>query len=150
MCWVVAQNEVETRLNRARQSPFSAEITEVPQPGNFKISKFPKYEASFDAFIHVQQYRQIAGLFGYNDAIMCKTFSMNLSGTALTWYGQLAPGTFGCFDKLERAFTSWFVTNNVHPKTVDALFNRKRSPDETLKAYIDRYWEIYNAIEDCD
>lgn len=144
------RTHLEARLERARQSPFIADIVSAVPPASFRFPKITKYEPTTDAVHHVQQYRQIADLYGYSDAIMCRTFSMSLGTVGLLWYGQLDQGSISDFDELARAFTSRFVTSIVQPKTIDALINMKRGSDETLKDYIARYWETYSVVEGCD
>jgi ribonuclease HI len=143
-------SQSDERLEKARRSPFVQEITDTLPPPGYRIPKFTKYEPTTDAITHMQQYRLIADLYGYNDAIMCKTFSMSLGSVALMWYTSLAPNSISEFDELERAFTSRFVTSNTQPKTIDALINMKRAADEPLKDYITRYWEMYSRVQDCD
>ena len=42
------------------------------------------------------------------------------------------------------------MTNSTQPKTIDALVGLKRQLGEKLRKYAERYWEIYNAIENYD
>ena len=43
-----------------------------------------------------------------------------------------------------------FVTSNRKRKDVDALINLKKQPEESLRQYADRYWELFNEIHGCD
>lgn len=68
----------------------------------------------------------------------------------MLWYNQLKPKSIKCFNELEFEFTKRFVTSNVQPKTLLMLVNMRRTADETLRLYTERYWEVYNLIPDCD
>ena len=50
------------------------------------------------------------------------------------------------FRELTQAFDSHFVTCSRVPKPLDSLLSLSMQEGETLKAYLDRYWEMYNEI----
>ncbi|KAI8554946.1 hypothetical protein RHMOL_Rhmol05G0135500 [Rhododendron molle] len=66
----------------------------------------------------------------------------------MKWYNQLKPQSITSFDELELEFTKWFVTSSIQPKTLSMLVNMCRKPEETLRMYIEQYWEVYNLIPD--
>ena len=43
-----------------------------------------------------------------------------------------------------------FVTSNKAKKEVDSLIGPRKRPEETLRQYADRYWELFNEINNCD
>ena len=49
--------------------------------------------------------------------------------------------------ELTQAFDSRFITRTKVPWPLDSLLFLSMLEGETLKTYLDRYWEIYNEIE---
>lgn len=92
--------------------------------------------------MHLVHYRQLMGLYGYDEAMMCKAFPVSLQGIGLVWFNQLQPSSIGSFEELEEAFTTRFVTSSTQSKTIDALVGLKRQSGEKLRKYAERYWEI--------
>ena len=52
------------------------------------------------------------------------------------------------FRSLTQAFGSHFITSSRVPRPLDSLLSLSMREGETLKAYLDRYWEMYNEIEE--
>ncbi|XP_062081015.1 uncharacterized protein LOC133785816 [Humulus lupulus] len=53
-----------------------------------------------------------------NEAIQCKVFSTNFSGSALLWFRQLKPGSVNNFGDLRRAFLQLYSANRETPRTM--------------------------------
>ena len=51
------------------------------------------------------------------------------------------------FTELAQSFGSRFVTCSRVPRPLDSLLSLSMQEGETLKAYSDRYWEMYNEID---
>ena len=51
------------------------------------------------------------------------------------------------FEELTRAFGARFITFSRVSKPVDSLLSIAMREGETLKTYLDRYWETYNEID---
>ena len=51
------------------------------------------------------------------------------------------------YRQLTQAFGSRFITNNRAPRPLNALLSLSMHDEETLKAYSDRYWEMYNEMD---
>lgn len=130
--------------------PFSQAIAEEVPPSNFKVPKFNFYDPRSDAPTHVQQFRSMFAVCGLSEAMMCWTFPLTLSDTAMLLYTQLKSGSMNSFSKLEHSFTSRFVASNQQPKTIEALTDLRRKFKESLKDYSDRFYNFYNLVESCD
>ena len=68
-------------------------------------------------------------------------------------YGDEVVQRFGAnsinsFRELTQAFSSRFVMCSRVPRPLDSLLFLSMQEGETLKAYSDRYWEMYNEIDD--
>lgn len=77
---------------------------------------------------------------------MCKMFPSSLGPTTMRWYDGLEKGSIKGYDELIRAFGAWFVTCSRAPKPFDSFLTMSMKEGETLKTYLDRYWELYNEI----
>ncbi|XP_075665429.1 uncharacterized protein LOC142635099 [Castanea sativa] len=66
----------------------------------------------------------------------------------MRWFNGLRAGSIDSFMKLTRAFGSRFITCRRVPRPLDSLFSTAIREGETLKTYSDRYWEMFNEIDD--
>ena len=78
---------------------------------------------------------------------MCKVFLSSLGPVAIRWFDGLKPNSIGSFKQLTQAFGSRFIMCNRVFQPLDSLLSLSMREGETLKAYADRYWEMYNEIE---
>ena len=90
------------------------------------------------------------GIFTTQDAMMCRLFPASLGDLGLQWFSQLPPRSINSYSDLCCAFLARFVTSKKLEKEIDALLALKKRPDETLRQYATRYWELFNEIEGCD
>ena len=65
----------------------------------------------------------------------------------MRWFDSLKPNSINSFKQLTQAFGSRFIMSSRVPRPLDSLLSLSIREGETLKAYSDRYWEIYNEIE---
>ena len=83
-----------------------------------------------------------------NEALMCKVFPSNLGPMAMRWFDGLATGSMNSFRELTQAFGSRFITCSRVLQPLDSLLSMSMREGETLKTYSDRYWEMFNEIDD--
>ena len=100
-----------------------------------------------DAVEHVSQFNQMMAVHSKNEAVMCKVFPSSLGPMAMRWFDGLRPNSINSFKQLTQAFGSRFITSSRVPRPLDSLLSLSMREEETLKAYSDRYWEMYNEIE---
>ena len=65
----------------------------------------------------------------------------------MRWFDGLKPNSIVSFKQLTQAFDSRIITCNRVPPPLDSLVSLSMREGKTLKAYSDRYWEMYNEIE---
>ena len=82
-----------------------------------------------------------------DETLMCKVFPSSLGPVATRWFNGLKPNSIGSFKKLTQAFGSYFIMCSRVPRPLDSLLSLSMREGETLKVYLDRYWEMYNEIE---
>ena len=78
---------------------------------------------------------------------MCKVFPSSLGLVAMRWFNGLRGHSIDSFKKLTRAFSARFITCNRVPRPLGSLLSMSMREGETLKAYSDRYWEMFNKIK---
>ncbi|XP_065616332.1 uncharacterized protein LOC136061880 [Quercus suber] len=134
-------------LDRLSRSPFTRRIDEAELPRRFQHPTFTVYNGKMDPVEHVSQFNQRMAVHSKNEALMCKVFPSNLGPVAMRWFNGLRTNSVDSYRQLTQAFGSRFVTNSRLPRPMSALLSLTMRDDETLKAYSDKYWEIYNELD---
>ena len=83
-----------------------------------------------------------------NEALMCKVFPSILGPVVMRWFDGLEEGSISSFQELTKAFGPQFVTCSRVPHPLDSLRSMAMQEGETLKTYSDRYWEMFNEIDE--
>ena len=78
---------------------------------------------------------------------MCKIFPSSLSPMAMRWFDGLKANSIDSFNKLTQSFGARFITCSRIPLPLGSLLSMSMREGETLKAYSDRYWEMFNEID---
>ncbi|XP_030923411.1 uncharacterized protein LOC115950342 [Quercus lobata] len=82
-----------------------------------------------------------------NEALMCKVFLSSLGPVAIRWFDGLRAGSISSFKELTQTFGSRFITCNRAPHPLASLLSMSIRDGATLKAYSNRYWEMFNEIK---
>ena len=134
-------------LDRISQSPFTRRIEEAELPRRFHQPTFAIYNGRTDPVEHVSQFNQRMAVHSRDEVLMCKVFPSSLGPMAMRWFDSLKPNSINSFKQLTQAFSSRFIMSSRVPRPLDSLLSLSMREGETLKAYSDRYWEMYNEIE---
>ena len=97
---------------------------------------------------HVSYFNQRMVVHTKNKSLMCKVFPSSLGPMAMRWFDGLGGSSIDSFKKLTWAFGSRFVTYSRVPRPLDSLLSMTMREGETLKTYSNRYWEIFNEIDE--
>lgn len=115
-------------------------------PQQFIVPKIPPFSGSVDSKAHLKAFNAQMLISGGNDAVRCKVFVGTLAGTTLKWISSLPRSSITSFTILARTFLERFTANKVKvPKMVD-LFDMKQSSDETLRDYLNRFYDACTCI----
>ena len=66
----------------------------------------------------------------------------------MRWFDSLKADSIDSYKQLTQAFDSHFVTNSRVPRPLSSLLSLSMCEGETLKAHSNRYWEMYNEMEE--
>ena len=77
---------------------------------------------------------------------MCKIFLSSLGPMVMRWFNGLKANSIDSFKKLTQSFGARFITCSRVPLPLGSLLFMSMLEGETLKAYSDRYWEMFNEI----
>ena len=65
----------------------------------------------------------------------------------MRWFNSLKANSIDSYKQFTQAFGSRFITNNRVPRPLSLLLSLSMHEGETIKAYSDRYWEMYNKMD---
>ena len=74
-------------------------------------------------------------------------FPSSLGLMVMRWFNGLKANSIDSFKKLTQAFGTRFITCSRVSQPLGSVLFMSMRKGETLKAYSDRYWEIFNKID---
>ena len=66
----------------------------------------------------------------------------------MRWFNGLKMNSIDSYKQLIQAFGSRFIMNTRVYRPLSSLLSLSMHEGETLKAYLDKYWEMYNEMDD--
>ena len=100
-----------------------------------------------DLVEHVSQFKQKMIVYSQNEALMCRVFQSSLGPMAMKWFDGLRTNYVSSFKKFTQSFCSRFITCSRVPQPLDSLLSMSMREGESVKAYSERYWEMFNEID---
>ncbi|XP_030975902.1 uncharacterized protein LOC115995462 [Quercus lobata] len=134
-------------LSQVSKSPFTRNIEGASLPQRFHQPTFTIYNGQTNPVEHVSHFNQRMVIHSKDEALMCKVFPSSLGPVAMRWFNGLRANSIDSFKKLTRAFGARFITCSRVPRPLGSLLSMSMREGETLKAYSDRYWEMFNEID---
>ena len=138
-----ALNEV---LSQVARSPFTQRIEGASLPRRFHQPTFSLYNGRTDPMEHVSHFNQKMVVHSKDEALMCKIFPSSLDLMAMRWFNGLKANSIDSFKKLTQSFGTHFITYSRVPLPLGSLLSMSMQEGEILKAYSNRYWEMFNEI----
>ena len=96
---------------------------------------------------HVSHFNQKMAVHSKDEALICNIFQSNLGLMKMRWFNGLKANSIDSFKKLTQSFGAHFITCSRVPLPLRSLLSMSMQEGETLKAYSDRYWEMFNEID---
>ena len=116
-------------------------------PQRFHQPTFSLYNGRTDPVEHVSHFSQKMAVHSKDEALMCKIFPSSLGPMAMRWFNGLKANSINSFKKLTQSFGARFITCSRVSLPLGSLLSMSIREGETLKAYSDRYWEMFNEID---
>ena len=111
----------------------------------FSQPTFTMYNGRTDPVEHVSHFNKRMAVHSKNEPLMCKVFPFSLGPEAMRWFDSLKAGSIDSFKELTRVFGSRFVADR---RVLASLLSLSMREGETLKTYLDRYWEMLNEVDE--
>ena len=143
----VGTNVMKKSLSQISKSPFTRRIEKAKLPRRFHQPTFVMYTGRTDPVKHVSQFKQKMVVHSQDKALMCRVFSSSLGSMAMRWFDGLKTNSINSFRKLTQSFCSRFITCSRVPQPLDSLLSMSMREGESVKAYAERYWEMFNEID---
>ena len=96
---------------------------------------------------HVSHFSQKMAVHSRDETLMCTIFPSNLGPMVMKWFNRLKANSINSSKKLTQAFGAHFITCSRVPQPLGSLLSISMRDGETLKANLDRYWEMFNEID---
>ena len=142
----VGNDVMNKALSQVSKSPFTRRIEVAKLSRRFHQPTFLLYNGQSNPVKHVSQFNQRMVVHLKDEALLCKIFPSSLGPMAMRWFNGLKAISINSFKELIQSFDSRFVTCSRVPRPLDSLLSLSMRVGETLKAYLDRYWGMYNEI----
>ena len=96
---------------------------------------------------HVSQFKQKMAVHSQDETLLCRVFPFSLGLMPMRWFDVLRMNSISSFSKLTQSFCSRFITCSRVPQPLDSLMSMTMREGESVKAYAERYWEMFNEID---
>ena len=133
-----APDTMDTLVQKT-ESPFTAEVLHFLLPAKFRMPQVEAFDGVRDPVDHLNTYKNQMELYGYQDPVRCRAFSITLKGPALAWFNRLPPSSISSFRELSIAFVSHFIGARTYRKPSYHLLIIKQSSQEILRSYVQRF-----------
>ena len=144
----VGTDVMKKALSQISKSPFTQGIEKAKLPRRFHQPMFAMYNGRTDPVEHVSQFKQKMAIHSQEETLLCEVFSSSLGPMPMRWFDRLRTNSISSFKKLTQSFCSRFITCSKVPQPLDSLLSMSIRERESVKAYSERYWEMFNEIDD--
>ena len=134
-------------LNQISKSPFTWRIEKAKLLRRFHQPTFTMYNGCTDPIEHVSQFKQKMAVHSQDEALLCKVFPSSLGPMLMRWFNGLRTNSISSFKKLTQSFYSRFITCSRVLQPLDSLLSMLMREGEFVKAYAERYQEMFNEID---
>ena len=144
----VGTDVMKKDLSQISKSPFTRGIERTKLARRFHQPTFAMYNGRTDPVKHVSQFKQKMAVHSQDKALMCRIFPSSLGSMPIRWFDGLRTNSISSLKKLTQSFCFQFITCSRVPQPLDSLLSMSMREGEFVKAYAERYWEMFNEIDD--
>ena len=105
------------------------------------------YNGRMDPIEHVSQFKQKMTVHFQDEPLLGRVFPSSLGPMPMRWFDGLRTNSISSFKKLTQSFYSRFITCSRVPQPLDSLLSMSMREGKSVKAYVERYWEMFNEID---
>ena len=134
-------------LSQISKSPFTRGIEKAKLLRCFHQPTFAMYNGRTDPVEHVSLFKQKMVVHSQDEALMCRVFPSSLGPIPMRWFDGLRTNSINSFKKLTQSFCSRLITCSRVPQLLDSLLSMSMREGESVKAYAERYQEMFNEID---
>ena len=134
-------------LSQISKSLFTRGIEKAKLPRRFHQSTFVMYNGRTDLVEHVNQFKQKMAIYSQDEALLCRVFPSSLGPMPMRWFDGLRTNSISFLKKLTQSFCSGYITCSRVPQPLDSLLSMSIREEESVKAYSERYWKMFNEID---
>ena len=134
-------------LSQISKLPFTWGIEKAKLPKHFHQPTFAMYYGRTDLVEHVSQFKQKMAVHSQDETLLCRVFPSTFGPMPMRWFDGLRTNSISSFKKLTQSFCSRFITCSRVPQPLDSLLSMSMRERESMKAYAERYWEMFNEID---
>ena len=134
-------------LSQIFKSHFTRGIEKAKLPKRFHQPTFTMYNGHMDPIEHVSQFKQKMAVHSQDEPLLCRVFPSSLGPMPMRWFDGLRTNSISSFKKLTQSFCSQFITCSRVPQPLDSLLSMSMREGKSVKAYVERYWEMFNEID---
>ena len=143
----VGNDVMKKALSQISKSPFTQGIERAKLPRRFHQPTFAMYNGRMNPVEHVSQFKQKMTVHSQDKTLLCRVFPSSLGPMLIRWFDGVKTNSFSSFKKLIQSFCFRFITCNRVPQPLDSLLSMSMREEESVKAYDERYWEMFNEID---
>ncbi|XP_052166837.1 uncharacterized protein LOC127783685 [Oryza glaberrima] len=125
---------------------FVASLRNVRWPPKFRPNLTEKYDGSINPSKFLQIYTTVIVAVGGDDRVMANYFPMALKGEARGWLMTQPPDSIHSWEDLCQQFITNFQGTYLRPREEADLHAVRRKDDESLRSYIQRFYQVRNTI----
>ena len=134
-------------LSQISKLPFTWGIEKAKLPKRFHQPTFAMYNGRTDLVEHVSQFKQKMVVHSQDETLLCRVFPSNFKPMPMRWFDGLRTNSISSFKKLTQSFCSRIITCSRVSQPLDSLLSMSMRERESMKAYAERYWEMFNEID---
>ena len=134
-------------LSQISKSPFTRGIEKAKLPRRFHQPTFAMYNGRTDPVEHMSQFKQKMAVHYQDETLLCRVFPSRLGPMPMRWFDGLRTNSISSFKKHTQSFFSQFIMCSRVPQPLDSLLSMSMREGESVKAYAERYWEMFNEID---
>ncbi|KAF6136415.1 hypothetical protein GIB67_019298 [Kingdonia uniflora] len=130
-------------------SPIAKEFCDMNVPTCFHTPKIIKYKGT-DPGQHVQQFRDILGLYSNLNHILCRLFTTSLQNEPLRLFHSFPEGSIHTFEQLQKIFIKAYAYNKDKEENLYSLISPKQTHGEKLEEFSKKFLKLSRKVDNQD